>query len=80
MAWIAPVAHRHAGSGASSGATVPASSGWSCSCGACVLALVGAAVHQRRELSVTRAPGPFVASPSWDYPLGTDSSAGRSWT
>ncbi len=40
--------------------------------GACVLALTAPLFISDTELSVTRAPGPFVASPSWDYPLGTD--------
>ncbi len=44
---------------------------------ACVAALVAPLFISPAELSVSRAPGPFVASPSWSYPLGTD-SFGRS--
>jgi len=40
--------------------------------GACVLALVAPFFISDAELSVTKAPGPLVAEPSWDYPLGTD--------
>ena len=40
--------------------------------GACLLALTAPLFISDVELSVTQAPGPFVASPSWDYPLGTD--------
>jgi len=39
---------------------------------ACVAALVAPLFISPVELSVSRAPGPFVAPPSWDYPLGTD--------
>ncbi len=44
---------------------------------ACVAALVAPVFISPAELSLSRAPGPFVASPSWSYPLGTD-SFGRS--
>jgi peptide/nickel transport system permease protein len=39
---------------------------------ACLLALSAPLFISATELSVTKAPGPFVADPSWDYPLGTD--------
>lgn len=39
---------------------------------ACVAALLAPVFISAEELSLSEAPGPFVASPSWDYPLGTD--------
>lgn len=39
---------------------------------ACVAALLAPVLISPDELSVSKAPGPFVDSPSWDYPLGTD--------
>lgn len=39
---------------------------------ACAAALLAPVLISPDELSVSKAPGPFVDSPSWDYPFGTD--------
>jgi len=39
---------------------------------ACVAALAAPLFISDTELSISKASGPFVASPSWEYPLGTD--------
>ncbi|MGH3356431.1 MAG: ABC transporter permease [Nocardioidaceae bacterium] len=43
----------------------------------CVLALMAPLFISDVETSLSKAPGPFAAPPSWEYPLGTD-NVGRS--